>query len=96
MITYFQTLLRIPGVGLKSADRLISARKFNRLNFNDLNRMVVVLKRARYFITCQGCFLEKLDNDLTIRQRLLAIDSPNPDKLELNYWKISPVFHIRA
>ena len=71
----YETLLRIPGVGLKSAERLITARRFGSLNFTDLTRLGVVLKRARYFITCQGNFLEKLDNDRLIRSRLLE-DTP--------------------
>ncbi|HBE76947.1 MAG TPA: putative DNA modification/repair radical SAM protein [Firmicutes bacterium] len=70
----YETLLRIPGVGLKSAERLISARRFGCLTLNDLPKLGVVLKRARYFITCQGNFLEKLDNDQLIRQRLLGVD----------------------
>lgn len=68
----YETLLRIPGVGVRSAERLISARKFGCLNFNDLQRLGVVMKRARYFITCQGMFLEKIDNEAKIKERLLA------------------------
>lgn len=75
----FETLLRVPGVGLKSAARLLSARKFGNLNFADLGKMGVVLKRARYFITCQGKFLEKLDNGAVIRDRLLADDMSKKD-----------------
>jgi predicted DNA-binding helix-hairpin-helix protein len=72
----YETLLRIPGVGLKSAERLIAARRFGNLHFNDLSRLGVVLKRARYFITCQGNYLEKVDNDSLIRQKLL-LDEPH-------------------
>ncbi len=70
----YETLLRIPGVGLTSAERLLAARRFGPLNFDDLKRMGVVMKRARYFITCQGRYLEKLDDDRLIRQRLLALE----------------------
>lgn len=70
----YETLLRIPGVGLKSAERLLAARRFGGVHLNDLARLGVVLKRARYFITCQGQYLEKLDNDTLIRQKLLFID----------------------
>lgn len=72
----YENLLRIPGVGLKSATRLIASRRFGRLDFPDLKRLGVVMKRARYFITCQGRFLEKQpDNDWFIKQRLLALES---------------------
>ncbi len=48
----YYDLLKIPGIGLKSAKRIISARKVFTLNFIDLKKMGVVLKRAKYFITC--------------------------------------------
>ena len=49
---YF-TLLRIPGIGILSAKRIVSARRSFTLNFEDLKRFGVALKRARYFITCK-------------------------------------------
>lgn len=50
---YF-ALLRVPGIGPKSARRIISARQTATLGFNDLKKIGVVLKRAVYFITCAG------------------------------------------
>jgi putative DNA modification/repair radical SAM protein len=50
----YYTLLRIPGIGVKSAGRIVKARKTTRLSFEDLKKMGVVLKRALYFITCNG------------------------------------------
>lgn len=47
-------LLRIPGVGQTSADRIIAARRYTKLDFADLKKMRIVLKRAKYFITCNG------------------------------------------
>lgn len=47
-------LLKIPGVGITSAKRIISSRKHFKITFNDLKKMGVVLKRAKYFITCNG------------------------------------------
>lgn len=47
-------LLRIPGVGPRSVERILRARRHSRLSFNDISRMGVVMKRARYFITCDG------------------------------------------
>lgn len=71
----YETLLRVPGVGLKSAERMIAARRFGGLHLNELSKMGVVLKKARYFITCQGKFLERVDDASLIRQKLL--DAPN-------------------
>ena len=50
----YEQLLRVPGVGVKSARRIIAARKQGKLDFDGLKRIGVVLKRARYFITCSG------------------------------------------
>lgn len=50
----YQMLLRIPGVGVKSAGRIVAARRFGNLTFEDLKKIGVVLKRALYFITCNG------------------------------------------
>lgn len=50
----YHTLLRIPGIGVKSAKRIVAARRMGRLDFDSLKRFGVVLKRAMYFITCSG------------------------------------------
>ncbi|MDY3918974.1 MAG: putative DNA modification/repair radical SAM protein [Candidatus Limivivens sp.] len=50
----YYTLLRVPGIGTKSARRIVNARRFGSLQFEDLRKMGVVLKRAFYFITCSG------------------------------------------
>lgn len=50
---YYQ-LLRVPGLGVNSARRICHARRYGGLRFEDLKKMGVVLKRAMYFITCQG------------------------------------------
>lgn len=50
----YYTLLRVPGMGVKSVKRIVAARKMGILDFPDLKKMGVVLKRAQYFITCSG------------------------------------------
>jgi putative DNA modification/repair radical SAM protein len=50
----YYTLLRVPGIGVKSAQRIVKARKTGILRFEDLKKIGVVLKRAIYFITCNG------------------------------------------
>ena len=50
----YAMLLRVPGIGTKSAMRIVAARKQAALRFEDLKKMGVVLKRALYFITCSG------------------------------------------
>ena len=50
----YYELLRVPGIGYTSARRIIGARRTHSLDFADLKRIGVVLKRALYFITCNG------------------------------------------
>lgn len=50
----YYELLKIPGLGPKSAKKIISSRKYYKLDFNDLKKMNISLKRAKYFITCNG------------------------------------------
>lgn len=50
----YHMLLRVPGIGVKSAQRIVSSRRFCQLDFDDLKKLGVVLKRAKYFITCKG------------------------------------------
>lgn len=50
----FETLLRVPGIGNKSAMRIVNARRYGSLDFSHLKKIGVVLKRAKYFITCGG------------------------------------------
>jgi predicted DNA-binding helix-hairpin-helix protein len=69
----YEELLRIPGVGAKSARRIIEARRSRPISFDGLRRLGVVLKRARYFITLAGSFLDRPDNPKRLR-RLLSDD----------------------
>lgn len=71
----YYTLLRVPGLGVKSAGRIVSARRYGILNFDNLKKMGVVLKRAAYFITCNGktMFPLKMNQDFIARE-LAATD----------------------
>ena len=55
-----ETLLRVPGIGVVSAKRILYARRARKLEHGDLKKLGVVLKRAQYFITCKGKMLEGL------------------------------------
>lgn len=79
----YRTLLRVPGIGYKSAQRIIRARRHANLGFDDLKRMGVVLKRALYFITCSGRMMypTKLDEDYIVRN-LVSNRSMVPKELQ--------------
>lgn len=62
-------LLRVPGIGVTSAERILAARRTAKLTFDDLKKLGVVLKRALYFITCGGKMMypTKLEEDYIVR-----------------------------
>lgn len=68
----YRTLLRVPGIGYKSAGRIVKARRLGTLKFEDLKKMGVVLKRALYFITCGGKMMYpvRLEEDYITRNLL--------------------------
>jgi putative DNA modification/repair radical SAM protein len=70
-----ETLLRVPGIGAKGAYKIVAARRHAKLTFADLQKMRIVLKRARHFITCGGRFYglddtEKVRSALAVAERL--------------------------
>ena len=68
----YEMLLRIPGIGVKSAQRIVRARRNGRLDFEHLKKIGVVLKRALYFITCNGKMMypTKIEEDYITRNLL--------------------------
>ena len=50
----YYDLLKVPGIGPKSAKKIIATRKYYKLEFNDLKKMNISIKRAKYFIVCNG------------------------------------------
>ena len=87
----YNTLLRVPGIGYKSASRIVKARRGGSLDFSDLKKIGVVLKRALYFITCSGrmMYRTKLDEDYICRNLLGDITQIPRDIREGSYRQIS-------
>lgn len=81
----YHMLLRVPGIGNKSALRIVKARRTGMLDFHDLKRIGVVLKRAIYFITCKGkqMYPLKIEEDFITRQ-LLGVKEKLPEHLTEN------------
>ena len=87
----YDVLLRVPGIGYKSAGRIVKARRFGCLHFEDLKKMGVVLKRALYFITCGGkmMYKTKIEEDY-ITRNLLNTKERLPDSVTgLRYRQLS-------
>lgn len=79
----YHTLLRVPGIGYKSAGRIVKARRWGGIGFEDLKKMGVVLKRALYFITCSGKMMYpvRIDED-SITRNLLNTRERIPEGVE--------------
>ncbi len=73
-------LLRVPGIGVKSARRIVLARRYGTIDFADLKKMGVVLKRALYFITCKGkmMYSTRIEEDYIVNH--LVYNEP-PERL---------------
>ena len=87
----YDVLLRVPGIGYKTAGRIVKARRFGSLGFEDLRKMGVVLKRALYFITCSGkmMYKTKIEEDY-ITRNLLNTKERLPDSVAgMNYQQLS-------
>jgi len=68
-----QLILRVPGIGVQSAQKIINARKFRKLTWENLKLLGVALNRAKYFITCNSNIFEKRDLvGTSIKQFILA------------------------
>ncbi len=73
----YETLLRIPGMGVVSAKRILVSRRAGRLQVDDLRKLGVVMKRAQYFLTCRGHMAEGLRfTPESLLHNLIAAERP--------------------
>lgn len=83
-----EMLLRVPGIGGKNAQKILQARRFTKLTFEDLWKMRVALKRAKHFITCNGKFFgEKKEENV---KGLLAVAEQEENALQLSLFDSFP------
>jgi len=90
----YAVLLRVPGIGIRSAQRIVRSRRHGHLGSEDLPQLGVVMKRARYFITARGHY----SGDCSIESRLLRtklatppIRHPKSSQLPLPFMAARPV-----
>ena len=76
-------ILRIPGVGVKSANKIIAARRFGRLRYEHLQQFGVVMKRAKYFLTCADRIPIHAGLDPAVVRRQLRPQRPAESQLSL-------------
>lgn len=63
----YEMILRVPGIGLRSALKIVKARRVGRLSFDDLRKMRISMKKAKYFIVANG----KTFGNIWLRQELI-------------------------
>lgn len=87
----YRMILRVPGIGVKSAQRIVRARRNGSLNFEDLKRIGVTLKRALYFITCNGKMMypTKMDEDYITRNLIDRKEKLPFDRDGMTYKQLS-------
>lgn len=78
----YYTLLKVPGIGVISAKRIISARREFNITFEQLKKLGIVLKRARYFITCNGVYFDPIK---TFNQNFIAENLLFLERVSTNY-----------
>ena len=69
----YEALMRVPGIGAKTARRVIDARRSRSLSFDGLRRLGATLKRAKYFATCSGAFIERPEDPERLRRLLSGL-----------------------
>ena len=81
----YEILLRIPGIGVRSAQRIVRARRQGHLGIDDLAKLGVVLKRARYFLTARGRYPGgcAMESSLLRRKLVGGQSQPGGNQLEL-------------
>lgn len=82
----YEMILRIPGVGVKSATLIVNARRFRKLTSDHLRKIGVVMKRARYFITCgelEACCVADVSPEYVRRQLTAPVKKVGDNSLQL-------------
>ncbi len=93
----YKMLLRVPGIGYKSAGRIVRARRLGTLDFPDLKKIGVVLKRALYFITCNGKMMypTRMDEDYITRNLLSTGEKLPEEVVNMGYRQLSLFDDVR-
>ena len=80
----YKDLLRVPGIGVTSAKRIVMTRKYSTIRYEHLKKLGIVIKRAKYFITVNGEFLGfKKENPELIRNALMEKGKMVAEQLKL-------------
>jgi len=87
----YSMILRIPGIGVKSAKLIIMSRRYTRLKSVDLKKMGIVMKKAQYFITCNELAVQNVSESSpeyvrkVLTEKKLSKGAPDPNQLLLAF-----------
>ncbi len=88
----YETLLRVPGIGVKSAKMIMVSRRYSKLTFANLKKIGVVLKRAKYFITCNELKAPTVNELLPENVRKIMLAESNPKKKQKSLYQQLSLF----
>ena len=80
----YEMILRIPGIGVQSAQKIVLARRHRRLNSQHLQKIGIVMKRAKYFITCNELPASTTDWEPERLKHKLVAESISKNKKSMN------------
>lgn len=78
----YEMLLRVPGIGVKSARLIVASRRFSRLGFYELKKMGIVMKKAQYFITSHELPGQTIHELTPLGVRKLLVTKKNKQKMD--------------
>jgi putative DNA modification/repair radical SAM protein len=87
----YRMILRVPGIGVKSAARIVAARKYGQLTSDQLQKIGIVMKKARYFITCRQLPTHTV-NEVTPEYVRKALTEPKKKKMKQDQRQLSIAF----
>ncbi|MFO7842934.1 MAG: putative DNA modification/repair radical SAM protein [Bacteroidales bacterium] len=90
----YETLLRIPGVGVKSAKMIIVSRRYGRLTSLNLKKIGVVLKRAKYFITCNELKSPSVNELLPNKVKEIILTENKPKRMQRSLYQQLRLFPL--
>ncbi len=73
----YEMILRVPGIGVKSAKLIVASRRYNRLGTEQLKKIGIVMKKAQYFITCNELSMQTVNELRPENVRLLLTQKKN-------------------
>jgi predicted DNA-binding helix-hairpin-helix protein len=82
----FEDLLRVPGIGVRSVQKIMTLRKVKSIQFDDLKKLRVVTKRAQYFLTVNGKYHGDTGIESSrIRRKLIGLDGGKSHEQQLTF-----------